>query len=117
MLVRARERERERVRECQVVDDSFGITMLLQSAISYEKRVTDETHAIPWSYCGLAEIAVLERQLDVAEQHIRKARTYKSYDFESFLGWRLRKAEDDIKKYRLRQAREAEQVPPTQASS
>ena len=44
------------------------------SNLQYDKRVTDETHAIPWSLCGLAEIAVLERQFEAAENFIRRAR-------------------------------------------
>jgi len=35
--------------------------------------------------------------------------TYSNYDFESFLGWRLRKAEDDIRRIKARMAREADE--------
>lgn len=62
------------------------------------KEQKKEIFVLPWSFTGLAEIHIIEEDLEKAEAALKRAKSYSAFDFESFLTWRLRKAEDDARK-------------------
>eukprot|EP01094_Clydonella_sp_ATCC50884_P019178 TRINITY_DN3692_c0_g1_i2.p1 TRINITY_DN3692_c0_g1~~TRINITY_DN3692_c0_g1_i2.p1 ORF type:complete len:591 (-),score=202.20 TRINITY_DN3692_c0_g1_i2:105-1877(-) len=64
--------------------------------LEYEKRITDEVQTVPWSLCGLGELRSIAKDPAEARLYLNRAKAYKNYDFESFLGWRVRKIEDDL---------------------
>ena len=55
-------------------------------------------YALPFSYCGLTEIAIVEKDASAAQSYLKKVKGISSsYEFETFLQWRVRKCEDDIR--------------------
>ena len=54
-------------------------------------------YALPFAFCGLAEIAIVEKDCAKATAYLKKAKGYSGFEFETLLGWRLRKSEDDIR--------------------
>jgi len=67
------------------------------AVVKLEKKVKEETFTIPWSLVGLAEISLGEGDVETAEQHLKHAKSFSNYDFESVLAWRIRKNEDDCR--------------------
>lgn len=71
-----------------------------QEVINKEKDIVKSilsSYTLPWSYCGLSEIAIYQSDFQNAEVYLKKAKSFSGYEFESLLGWRLKKCEDDIK--------------------
>jgi len=72
-----------------------GIKHFDRAKEMYERVVADdgnikiETYVIPYSWCGLAEIALEEKEWTLSEQHFNKAKTYVNYDWAQLLSFRI----------------------------
>jgi len=67
--------------------------------IKEEKQVQKSgrnVYALPFSCCGLTEIAIVENDLTTGITMLKKTKKYSNYEFETFLTWRIRKCEDDL---------------------
>jgi len=69
---------------------------MYREAIALENKIKTETFVVPWSYCGIAEVFLVEKNWEKVELALKRADGYSGYDFESFLTWRIRKAQDDF---------------------
>ena len=54
-------------------------------------------YALPFSYCGLLEIAIEQQDVVAGSGYVKKAKGFSGYEFETMLLWRLRKCEDDLR--------------------
>jgi hypothetical protein len=64
-----------------------------------EKGVAKENlMVIPHSLCGIGEIHLKEKQYDLAEKALKKAKTYSNYDFSQLLGWKVKKSLELLKR-------------------
>lgn len=54
-------------------------------------------YALPFAYCGLTEVAIVEKDIKAATAYLKKSKAFSNYEFETLLSWRLRKCEDDIR--------------------
>jgi len=54
-------------------------------------------YALPFSYCGLLEIAIEQKDIVAGSTCAKKAKGFSGYEFETMLHWRLRKCEDDLR--------------------
>ena len=75
-----------------------------EEVIALDKGIKTEIYCLPRSHHRLAEVYVgrcngkkNDELITKAEEHLKKAKSYSSYDFEQFLTWKLRKLEDDIR--------------------
>jgi len=50
---------------------------------------TDTLYAVPYALCDLAEIEVHLGEFEAASLHLKKARTYKNYDWERIVSYRI----------------------------
>jgi len=79
---------------------------MLEKAISQEGNCSvDALYAIPYAYCELAELVIDELNYDQAEAYLKKAKTFKKYDWErlvvvriSSLTQKVQKRKKDLKK-------------------
>lgn len=61
----------------------------------YERVIAEETHLktetflVPYSWTGLGEIALEEKEWALSEQHFNKAKTYTNYDWAQLLSFRI----------------------------
>lgn len=80
--------------------DSDTAKEFYMKVITAEKQIKDdkqEIFTLPWCFAGMCELSILDKDLDKAEAFLKKCKSYSGYDFENFLGVRIRKAEDDIR--------------------
>mmetsp|Transcript_15911 Transcript_15911/g.62167 ORF Transcript_15911/g.62167 Transcript_15911/m.62167 type:complete len:549 (+) Transcript_15911:159-1805(+) len=88
--------------------DSATAKEFYVKVIQAEKQIRDdakqESFTLPWCYAGLCELHLLDGDLDKAEALLKKCKSFSGYDFENFLGVRIRKAEDDIRVAKQKQS-------------
>jgi len=62
---------------------------MYERVVAEEGHLKSETYVIPYSWTGLAEIAIEEKEWLLSEQHFNKAKTYSNYDWAQLLSFRI----------------------------
>jgi len=62
---------------------------LYERVIAEEGHLTIETFLVPYSWTGLGEIALEEKDWSLSQQHFNKAKTYSNYDWAQLLSFRI----------------------------
>jgi len=62
---------------------------MLKRALQNPQQLTDGLYAVPYSLCELAEIEIEKSEFLPAEQHLAKAKAFKSYDWERLVNVKI----------------------------
>jgi tetratricopeptide (TPR) repeat protein len=84
---------------------------MYERAIAEDGNLKTESYVVPYSWVGLAEIAIEEKKWDLSDQYFAKSKTYHNYDWAQLLSYRIYGSMQKLA--RRRKVEETTQVDPS----